>query len=236
MSGAGISVSAGIPDFRTPGHALPRPLSSFILLTRRLHWLLHNRTGLYYNLQQFNLPTPASIFDIEYAEPTLEFAQCALDLLTATSPIVISCRTLSRSTHWPRTFIPAAIRYVFVATLASKALFSLHQHFLMNSMIHVQPTVVHYFIRLLADKGLLLRHYTQVFRRRQLVCPSRRFGLFACLWWTQNIDGLERVAGVPVEKLVEAHGSFFSAHCAQCLKVHDPAEIRGIPLQISQTV
>ena len=42
MSGAGISVNAGIPDFRTPG------------------------TGLYYNLQQYNLPTPESMFDIEY--------------------------------------------------------------------------------------------------------------------------------------------------------------------------
>jgi NAD-dependent deacetylase sirtuin 2 len=42
MSGAGISVSAGIPDFRTPG------------------------TGLYYNLEKYNLPTPESMFDMEY--------------------------------------------------------------------------------------------------------------------------------------------------------------------------
>lgn len=42
MSGAGISVSAGIPDFRSPG------------------------TGLYYNLQKYNLPTPESMFDIDY--------------------------------------------------------------------------------------------------------------------------------------------------------------------------
>ena len=42
MSGAGISVSAGIPDFRSPG------------------------TGLYYNLEKFNLPTPESMFDIDY--------------------------------------------------------------------------------------------------------------------------------------------------------------------------
>ena len=42
MSGAGISVAAGIPDFRTPG------------------------TGLYDNLQQYNLPTPESMFDIDF--------------------------------------------------------------------------------------------------------------------------------------------------------------------------
>ncbi|XP_072277849.1 NAD-dependent protein deacetylase sirtuin-3, mitochondrial [Pyxicephalus adspersus] len=56
------------------------------------------------------------------------------------------------------------------------------------------PNAAHYFLRLLNDKGILLRLYTQ------------------------NIDGLERVAGIPAEKLVEAHGSFSSATCTMCLK------------------
>lgn len=34
--------------------------------------------------------------------------------------------------------------------------------------------------------------------------------------WTQNIDTLERAAGVPGEKLVEAHGSFASQRCIEC--------------------
>ena len=42
MTGAGISVSAGIPDFRSP------------------------KTGLYANLQKYNLPTPESIFTLSY--------------------------------------------------------------------------------------------------------------------------------------------------------------------------
>ena len=42
MAGAGISVSAGIPDFRTPG------------------------TGLYDNLAKYDLPDPTAVFNIEF--------------------------------------------------------------------------------------------------------------------------------------------------------------------------
>lgn len=42
MVGAGISTSAGIPDFRSPG------------------------MGLYANLQKYNLPYPEAIFQIDY--------------------------------------------------------------------------------------------------------------------------------------------------------------------------
>jgi len=34
--------------------------------------------------------------------------------------------------------------------------------------------------------------------------------------FTQNIDCLERAAGVPAEKIVEAHGSFQIQHCIEC--------------------
>ena len=54
------------------------------------------------------------------------------------------------------------------------------------------PTVSHAFIALLAQKGLLQ------------------------MLFTQNIDCLERSAGVPAEKIVEAHGSFASQHCIEC--------------------
>ncbi|XP_043259743.1 NAD-dependent protein deacetylase sirtuin-2 isoform X2 [Colletes gigas] len=117
MAGAGISTSAGIPDFRSPS------------------------SGLYHNLDKYNLPHPQAIFELNYfmenPEPFFKLA---------------------------RELMPEGIK----------------------------PTLSHYFIRLLWEKGLLLRHYTQ------------------------NIDTLERLAGLPSEKLVEAHGTFHTGHCLKC--------------------
>ncbi|XP_052769175.1 NAD-dependent protein deacetylase sirtuin-2-like isoform X1 [Mya arenaria] len=119
MAGAGISTSAGIPDFRSPG------------------------TGLYDNLQKYNLPNPQAVFDISYFRENPE-------------PFFILCKQL-----YP--------------TKAFK------------------PTPCHYFIKLLEKKGKLLTHFTQ------------------------NIDTLERVTDLSDEKLVEAHGTFNTGHCTQCL-------------------
>ncbi|KAF7233803.1 hypothetical protein EG68_11041 [Paragonimus skrjabini miyazakii] len=57
-----------------------------------------------------------------------------------------------------------------------------------------RPNVAHYFIRLLHEKSRLLRCYTQ------------------------NIDSLERIAGLPTNKLIEAHGTFLTATCTVCRK------------------
>ncbi|XEU95097.1 hypothetical protein FSHL1_000381 [Fusarium sambucinum] len=54
------------------------------------------------------------------------------------------------------------------------------------------PTVSHAFIALLARKNLLQ------------------------MLFTQNIDCLERVAGVPSDRIIEAHGSFAKQRCIEC--------------------
>uniref|UniRef100_A0A8C1YDU0 NAD-dependent protein deacetylase n=1 Tax=Cyprinus carpio TaxID=7962 RepID=A0A8C1YDU0_CYPCA len=118
MVGAGISTSAGIPDFRSPG------------------------TGLYANLQKYNLPYPEAIFQIDYFKKHPE-------------PFFALAREL-----YPGQF---------------------------------KPTVCHYFMRMLKDKGLLTRCYSQ------------------------NIDTLERVAGLEGEDLIEAHGTFHTSHCVSFL-------------------
>jgi NAD-dependent deacetylase sirtuin 1 len=63
-----------------------------------------------------------------------------------------------------------------------------------------KPSVSHMFIRFLEEEGNLLRNYTQ------------------------NIDTLERVAGVT--RHVECHGSFGSATCLQCDKKYSCDDIR----------
>ena len=79
MAGAGISVSAGIPDFRSPG------------------------TGLYDNLEKYDLPNPQSIFELSYfRERPDAFYMLAKEL-------------------WPDNFEPTPT-HRFIALLHSKGL------------------------------------------------------------------------------------------------------------------
>lgn len=128
MAGAGISTPSGIPDFRSPG------------------------SGLYDNLQRYNLPYAEAIFEINYFH------------------------------HNPNPFFALA-----------KELYP----------GNYKPNLTHYFIRLLYDKGQLLRMYTQ------------------------NIDGLERLAGIPSKMLVEAHGTFATATCTVCRRDYNAEELRN---------
>ncbi|XP_056134236.1 NAD-dependent protein deacetylase sirtuin-3, mitochondrial isoform X2 [Lampris incognitus] len=127
MAGAGISTPSGIPDFRSPG------------------------SGLYDNLQQYDLPYAEAIFEIDFFH------------------------------HNPKPFFALA-----------KELYP----------GNYQPNLAHYFVRLLHDKGQLLRMYTQ------------------------NIDGLERLAGIPPEMLVEAHGTFATATCTVCRRNYEGEDLR----------
>ncbi|XP_056134237.1 NAD-dependent protein deacetylase sirtuin-3, mitochondrial isoform X3 [Lampris incognitus] len=44
--------------------------------------------------------------------------------------------------------------------------------------------------------------------------------------YTQNIDGLERLAGIPPEMLVEAHGTFATATCTVCRRNYEGEDLR----------
>ena len=54
---------------------------------------------------------------------------------------------------------------------------------------------------------------------------DRYFFLVSRLY-TQNIDGLERLAGIANAKLIEAHGSFKTARCIRCNKSHDATKVQ----------
>jgi len=134
--GAGISTSAGIPDFRSP------------------------ETGLYANLAMLDLEEPEDVFDISFFRKN------------------------------PKPFYALA-RELYPG--------------------RYRPTIAHTFIKLLHDKGLLLKHFTQ------------------------NIDCLERQAGVPGDKIVEAHGSFATQRCIDCKapypddEMHENVESGKVP-------
>lgn len=63
--------------------------------------------------------------------------------------------------------------------------------------------MTHAFIKLLHDKDLLHTHFTQ------------------------NIDTLERIVGVPEHKIVEAHGSFATSRCIDCKRSFSSEEMRS---------
>ncbi|KAG0284562.1 NAD-dependent histone deacetylase sir2 [Linnemannia gamsii] len=114
LTGAGVSVSCGIPDFRSPD-------------------------GIYARLQEFNLRDPQQMFDLSFFKKRPE------------------------------------IFYSFAREI-----------FPSNFM----PSPSHSFIKLLEDKGKLLRNYTQ------------------------NIDTLEQRAGI--KSVLQCHGSFATASCLRC--------------------
>ncbi|XP_038077756.1 NAD-dependent protein deacetylase sirtuin-2-like [Patiria miniata] len=114
MTGAGISTSAGLPDFRT------------------------KTTGLYDQLEEYELPNPQRMFEIRY-------------FMERPEPFFKLVKSL-----YPGDY---------------------------------KPTPCHYFIRLMSEKNVVLRNYTQ------------------------NIDTLDKIAGMKDELIVEAHGGFSTAHC-----------------------
>lgn len=123
VTGAGVSVSCGIPDFRS-------------------------EKGIYSRLQEYELDDPQQMFDIEYFRESPE------------------------------------IFYSFAKELYPA---------------NYQPSPSHLFVKLVEEKGKLLRNYTQ------------------------NIDTLEHKANI--KRLVNCHGSFATASCVTCGYKVDGKEI-----------
>eukprot|EP00835_Amoeboradix_gromovi_P002171 NODE_117_length_18986_cov_0.639540.p2 type:complete len:356 gc:universal NODE_117_length_18986_cov_0.639540:1312-245(-) len=126
MTGAGISTSSGIPDFRSSN-------------------------GLYQ--QELGVPYPEAVFELSYFKKE------------------------------PKPFYKLA-----------KQLYG-----------NYTPTPTHYFLKLLHEKKILKRIYTQ------------------------NIDALEITCGIPEDMLVEAHGSFLTSTCILCKTTFNTIE-KVIPI------
>uniref|UniRef100_A0A7M5X5M1 Deacetylase sirtuin-type domain-containing protein n=1 Tax=Clytia hemisphaerica TaxID=252671 RepID=A0A7M5X5M1_9CNID len=127
VCGAGISTPSGLPDFRSEG------------------------TGLYDNIEDYELTTPTDVFDLRFFN------------------------------HNPRPFFRLA-KSLYPGNFA--------------------PNKVHYFLKLLSVKDKLRRIYTQ------------------------NIDTLEAIAGVPDKEIIFAHGSFHTATCMNCSAKYKADDIK----------
>mmetsp|Transcript_17898 Transcript_17898/g.29655 ORF Transcript_17898/g.29655 Transcript_17898/m.29655 type:complete len:494 (+) Transcript_17898:100-1581(+) len=130
VAGAGISSSAGVPDFRS------------------------ENSGIYKNIAKYELPYPEAIFELSYF---LNRPEPFYDLVSH----VFLCHSLN-------------------------------------------PTPTHCFFRLLQEKSLLKRLYSQ------------------------NIDMLERKVGLRDDILEEAHGTFESWHCVRCKQKYSLSEVTPI--------
>ncbi|KAJ3813236.1 class I sirtuins SIR2 family protein [Lentinula lateritia] len=73
-----------------------------------------------------------------------------------------------------------------------------------------RPTLTHAFIRLLSEHSLL------------------------SMCFTQNIDTLERRAGVPSDKIIEAHGSFATQRCIKCKTPFDDEKIKDMVVNFAE--
>lgn len=91
-------------------------------------------------------------------------------------------------------------------------------------------------MKLLKDKGLLRRCYSQVGKTPAGVCTSHtvlRFYFYIDMnmrVFIQNIDTLERVAALEGDDLIEAHGTFYTSHCVSfcCRKEYNLDWMKGV--------
>ena len=119
MAGAGLSTASGIPDFRSPN------------------------TGIYANLQKYNLPYPEAIFEIDYFK-WVTATDYSKHLIIGLLTLLISRSNPRPFNTWAKEFYPGA---------------------------NYLPNTAHYLLKVLQDKEKLSKYFTQ------------------------NIDGLERLAG-----------------------------------------
>jgi NAD+-dependent protein deacetylase sirtuin 2 len=167
LVGAGASTNAGIPDFRTPG------------------------SGLYDNLQRYNLPHPEAVFEIDF------FRRNPYPFYTLVKSLYPASRRPppgggggggggggTKSGSGGGNDSGGDKTDAATTTVPPQA-------------AGPRPTAAHHFFELVRRKQKLLAVFTQ------------------------NIDSLEHEAGLGEEHVVAAHGNFHGAHCVECGKEHD---------------
>ena len=151
LTGAGVSVSAGIPDFRSPG-------------------------GMYDTLR-----------------PELLTAEPADRVAMGADPTWVVNKMLFTRNQLPY----LEVRRPFICGLAEGKW---------------KATLSHAFVRVLHDKGLLTRLYTQ------------------------NIDGLDFLVGLPKDKIVSVHGSMGVVKCERCGHLPDGGDLAAFAKTVTKNI
>lgn len=227
-----------------------------------------------WQLERFNLPTPEAIFELGYFKRNpLPFHLLAKARGAVGSPPHGWPPKIRHKGNRPRSaaLVRIALRPATRAPLRAPGAPLPRRRLPPQELFpgNYVPTPAHMFMRLLHDKGLLLRVCErrrawrgpgvparltaptaagQRVRRAAALCdllrgvpdPDRRPD---ASWAplppssrcaapphhpadTQNIDCLEREAGLPHDKVVAAHGNFDAAHCIDCGREHSQDHVK----------
>ncbi|KAK0203075.1 DHS-like NAD/FAD-binding domain-containing protein [Desarmillaria ectypa] len=185
LTGAGISVSCGIPDFRS-------------------------RNGLYASLGEYKLDDPQQMFDVKYFR---EFPNGVdIRVLFLRTQVVLNVFKFFSVSFSMFSLSPQGPEPQCIVLLLGSSIVLVYEN-LLTRTFHSQiypanfvPSPCHRFIKLIEDKGKLLR-----------VKPALHFmhiWLISLQNYTQNIDTLETKAGV--QNVLQCHGSFATASCLEC--------------------
>ena len=98
----------------------------------------------------------------------------------------------------------------------------------------LEPTATHRFFTLLHNKVLVnilsapVSRYNTKYNMLFTYLSIANFLIKGILRrvYTQNIDALEFLAGLPEEKVVEAHGTFQRSYCTRCRRNYDLPWVR----------
>ncbi|KAJ3446523.1 nad-dependent protein deacetylase sirtuin-2 [Anaeramoeba flamelloides] len=222
MTGAGISVGAGLSDFRSP------------------------KTGFFEKMKKLNLPSPESVFTISYfLKDPKPFYSIAREFIPSNLIITKMLQSLEEINEEIK---EKSIRVKIIELRSKGWTRKKNSEQLLNTVKKVRYWGKKFnttdLLKNTKSTGRkrktneeiknFVERKTKKYRRMSCKQLSNKIeskldikiGLLLRVY-TQNVDTLERKTGLSPEKLVEAHGSFATATCLNCGKKYIDEDIKS---------